>query len=48
VAIPPGAPFTPPQITWEVVVAFEEGDPDQPIIIGTVFNPDRLPPPPSS
>ncbi|MCI4322356.1 MAG: type VI secretion system tip protein VgrG, partial [Thermoplasmata archaeon] len=46
VAIPPGAPFAPPQIGWEVVVAFEEGDPDQPIIVGTVFNPNRRPPPP--
>ena len=45
VAIPPGAPFEPPHIDWEVVVAFEEGDPDQPIVVGTVFNPRRPPPP---
>ena len=45
VAIDPGAPFSPPQIGWEVVVAFEEGDPDQPIVVGTVFNPHRRPPP---
>jgi type VI secretion system secreted protein VgrG len=46
VAIDPGAPFTPPRIGWEVVVDFEEGDPDQPIVVGTVFNPNRRPPPP--
>jgi type VI secretion system secreted protein VgrG len=41
----PGA-VTVPRIGDEVVIAFEEGDPDQPIIIGSVYN-ARQPPPPT-
>ena len=33
-----------PRIGQEVIVAFEEGDPDQPIIVGSVYNPDQMPP----
>jgi len=33
-----------PRIGHEVVVDFLEGDPDQPIIIGTVYNADQMPP----
>jgi type VI secretion system secreted protein VgrG len=33
-----------PRIGQEVVVDFQEGDPDRPIIIGSVYNPDQMPP----
>ncbi|HEX9375324.1 MAG TPA: type VI secretion system tip protein TssI/VgrG [Actinomycetota bacterium] len=33
-----------PRIGQEVVVDFLEGDPDQPVIVGSVYNPDHLPP----
>ncbi len=32
-----------PRIGHEVVVAFEEGDPDQPLIVGSVYNHDNMP-----
>ena len=38
-----GASFW-PRIGQEVVVAFEEGDPDCPIIVGVVYNADQMPP----
>lgn len=33
-----------PRIGMEVIVHFLEGDPDQPIITGCVYNPDTMPP----
>lgn len=33
-----------PRIGQEVVVGFLEGDPDQPIILGSVYNADQMPP----
>jgi type VI secretion system secreted protein VgrG len=33
-----------PRIGQEVIVDFLEGDPDQPIVVGTVYNADQMPP----
>lgn len=33
-----------PRIGQEVIVAFEEGAPDQPVIVGSVYNSDQMPP----
>ncbi|HXB72169.1 MAG TPA: type VI secretion system tip protein TssI/VgrG [Candidatus Acidoferrales bacterium] len=38
-----GAVYT-PRIGQEVIVSFLEGDPDQPIITGSVYNADQMPP----
>jgi type VI secretion system secreted protein VgrG len=38
--------FWTPEIGDEVIVGFEEGDPDRPVILGSVYNPRRMPPQP--
>jgi type VI secretion system secreted protein VgrG len=45
VALPPmGGQLVIPRVGWEVAVAFIHGDPDKPIVVGRVYNAERVPP----
>ncbi len=45
VAQPPlGGQIIIPRVGWEVAVAFFDGDPDRPFVVGRVYNAERVPP----
>ena len=42
--VPLGGSMVIPRVGWEVSIAFFEGDPDRPFVLGRVYNAEKVPP----